>query len=81
MAEPLEKERLVYEANIGKWREDHLGEFVLIHDDVVVGFFATLDKAFKKGTQLFGTAPFFVKGIVTKDRTNVSFLGKSLRPA
>ena len=81
MAEPLERELLVYRANIENWREGHLGEFVLIHEDDVVGFFATLDRAFKKGTELFGTAPFFVKGIVAKDRTNISFLGKSIRSA
>ena len=81
MSEPLEKERLVFEANIEKWRMDHLGEFVLISENKVVGFFGSLDAAFKKGTELFGTAPFFVKGIVSKDQTNVSFLGKSLRSA
>lgn len=81
MSEPLQKEREIFDANIEKWRKTHLGKVVLIKEDAVIGFFDTLDAAFKKGTTLYGTDLFFIKTITSDDRTNISFLGKSLRSA
>ena len=81
MSQPLQKEREVFEANIEKWRKTHLGKVVLIKKESVIGFFDTLEEAFKKGTELYGTALFFIKTITSDDRTNISFLGKSLRSA
>ena len=77
----LEKERQVFEGQLDQWRKTHLGKYVLIKGYEVVGFFASLDAAFKEGTRLFGLAPFFIKQIVPKDKVNVSFFGKSLKSA
>ena len=77
-AEPLERERHVYESHIEEWRRAHLGKFVLIKDDEVLGFFDSLEGAFNEGTARFRLDPFFVKQIMPGETVNVSFFGKRL---
>jgi hypothetical protein len=77
-AEPLERERHVYESHLGEWRETHLGQFVLIKDDDVLGFFDSVEAAFNEGTARFRLEPFFVKQIPPLEGVNVSFFGKRL---
>ena len=79
--EPLERERRVYEAHLEEWRQSHLGKFVLIKDETVLGFFDSLDAAFNEGTARFRLEPFFVKQITPGEVVNVSFFGKRLQSA
>lgn len=71
----LDTERQVFERNLAAWRKSHLGEFVLIKNDAIVGFFPTLDEAFNSGVSRFGVEPFFVQQITPGDAVNVSFFG------
>lgn len=77
----LERETAIFQANLEKWQQSHVGEFVLIKGDEVVGFFPRLDEAFAEGTRRFGLENFFIKQIMPKDSVNVSLLGKYLRSA
>lgn len=72
----LRREGEVFQANIEEWRQTHLGQFVLIKGSEVLGFYGSLEKAFKAGTERFGLEPFFVKQIVPADSVNVSLLGQ-----
>ena len=81
MPEPLDHEATVFNQHVAEWRESHLGEVVLIKGDEVVGFYPSLDDAFKAGTARFGLEPFLVKRIVPTDSVNVSFYGKRLNVA
>ena len=76
--EPLSQERSIYEANVAEWRKTHLGEFVLIKDASVVGFYPALDVAFDEGTKRFQLEPFFVKQIHPSDVVNVSLFSPTL---
>ena len=76
--EPLDRERHVYESHLEEWRGTHLGKFVLIKDDDVLGFFDSLEAAFNEGTARFRLEPFFVKQIMPGEVVNVSFFGKQL---
>lgn len=77
----LERETAVFEANLDGWQHSHLGKFVLIKEDRVVGFFGSLGDAFTEGTRLFGLDSFFIKQIAPRDTVNVSLLGRYLRSA
>ena len=77
-AEPLERERHLYEAHLEEWRRTQMGKFVLSKDDKVVAFFDSLEGAFNEGTAQFRLEPFFVKQITPNDVVNVSFFGQRL---
>lgn len=79
--ETLNQEAEVFETYLAEWRQAHLGQFVLIKEREVIGFFGTLDEAFAAGTQRFGLRPFFVKQIVPGDAVGVSLFGQRLLSA
>lgn len=81
MDSKLEVEKNVFDSNIEEWRQAHLGEYVLIKDKKVIGFFKSLQEAFSKGTEFFGVSDFFIKQIIPKDAVNVSFYGRPLHSA
>lgn len=77
----LTQEAEVFERNLDEWRQTHLGQFVLIKGTDVIGFYESLEKAFKTGTEQFGLRPFFVKQIVPRDVVNVSMSGRRILAA
>ena len=74
----LETERRVYNDHVEEWRQSHLGEYVLVKGDRVIGFFPTLTEAFDRGTTQFGLDPFLVQEIAPEAHVNVSFYGARL---
>lgn len=74
----LEHERRKFEKHIEEWRQSHLGEFVLIKNDDVVGFFPSLEEAFTEGAKLFGMSDFFIEQIVPDHSVNISFVGQAI---
>jgi len=81
MDQPLDLEARVFDQHIGEWRKTHLGEFVLIKGDDVVGFYPSLEHAFRVGTGRFGLEPFSVRQIVPMDVVNVSLYGRRIHVA
>lgn len=76
--EPLSRELSVFEARLEEWRKDHLGAFVLIKGEDVIGFYGSLDEAFAEGTRRFGLEDFFIKQIAPSDSVNVTFFGHGI---
>ena len=61
----LAAELSCYEANKAQWVSSHPGEFVLIGDKSVVGFFPTFETAFEAGLTKFGVGvDFLIKQVV-----------------
>jgi hypothetical protein len=81
MSGQLERETQVFESHVEEWRRSHLGQFVLIRGDEVIGFYPSLEKAFAVGTGRFGLEPFLVRPIVPKDAVNISLFGRRLHTA
>lgn len=81
MADPLAHEGSVFAQNVEQWRKSHLGEFVVVKGDEIVGFYPSLEKAFTVGTGRFGLEPFLVRQIVPKDVVNVSLYGRRIHVA
>ena len=57
----LTEEFRVYDANIAEWVKTRSGQFVVIHEAEVLGFYPSYEKALSAGYERFGVAPFFVK--------------------
>jgi hypothetical protein len=76
MSEPLTTERRTFEVRLQEWRQEHVGEFVLIKGDEVVGFYGSLADAFAEGMRRYGLEDFFIDQIRPQDVTNVTFIGQ-----
>lgn len=65
----LDAEVELYEAKRWEWVREHDGEFVVIQDFTVLGFFESWEQAFKAGIKRFGgKRPFLVKEVLKQDR-------------
>jgi len=78
MSQPLEREAAVFAENVDEWRRTHLGRFVVIKGEDVVGFYPSLERAFAVGPERFGLEPFLVRSIEPRDVVNVSLFGRRL---
>ncbi len=58
----LEKEISTYKRLLPEWSE-HAGQYVLIKNEEVCGFFSSYDDAIIQGYQKFGLDPFLVKQV------------------
>lgn len=60
----LEKELTVFEQHKREWLQNHLGDFVVIANETVAGFYRDYESAFKAGLSKFGIrASFLVKQV------------------
>jgi len=57
---PFSTELKVFEQHREEWSRSHPGEYVVIQDDVVEGFFDTYAEAFKAGLKKFGVRRGFL---------------------
>lgn len=63
----LEREYEVFETNREKWLKKHAREFVVIHEDDVVGFFETQDEALQEAVSRFEPGEFLLQQILPKE--------------
>lgn len=64
----LSAELALYEAHRTEWCRSHPGEYVVIQDQTVAGFFATYADALKVGLEKFGVRrEFLVKQVWLND--------------
>lgn len=59
----LKNELSTFEKNKRNLIRNHLGEYVLIKDDEILGTYQSFNEAANKGIMKFGTNPFLVKKI------------------
>lgn len=81
MDQSLHHEAAVFANHIDEWRKAHLGQVVLVKGDDVIGFYPSLEQAFREGTLRFGLEPFLVRQIVPTDVVNVSLYGRRMHVA
>jgi hypothetical protein len=64
----LAEELSLYDSNKSQWLESHSGEFVLIGDTTLAGFFPSYEKAFEAGLKAFGIGrDFLIKQVVEQE--------------
>ncbi len=71
MARPLEKELRTLKRERERLEGEHLGKFVLIHKDEVVGTYDDFQTAAHEGLRRFGSNPFLIREI-GKDKVELS---------
>ena len=59
----LEKERQVFSDKHAELVSQHLGQFIVIKDDEIIGAFNTIDDALAEGARRFGLQPFLVRQV------------------
>ena len=59
----IEKEKMAYEAMQKDLETDHWGEWVLVHDQELIGLFDTFQKAAAVARRRFGRGPYLIKRI------------------
>ena len=75
----LKKENEIFNSSLEEWRKTHMGQFVLIKGEEVIGFYASLETAFAEGMKRYGLEDFFIEQIIPRETVNVSFVGQHLR--
>lgn len=59
----LEKERKFFDRKKAELIDDHLGKFVVIKENEMIGVFNTIEEAMSDGARRFGLSPFLVRQI------------------
>jgi len=60
----LQKELMVFEQHKGEWLQNHPGDFVVIADETIAGFYQDYESALKAGLSRFGIrATFLIKQV------------------
>ena len=59
----LTREIAAYERMRNELETDHLGKWVLVHDEVLVGVYATFEVAAGEAVQRFGRGPYLIREI------------------
>lgn len=66
----LEQEQIFFESQKAKLLQQHEGQFVLIKNQKIHGFFTTEQEAYEKGIELFGAQEMFIKQILKEEPKN-----------
>lgn len=59
----IEKEIIAYDLMREELEADHKGEWVLVHDQQLIGTYATFQEAAAVATRRFGRGPYLIKKI------------------
>ena len=59
----LTKEIAAYERMRNELETDYLGKWVLVHDEALVGVYATFEEAAAKAVQQFGRGPYLIREV------------------
>jgi hypothetical protein len=57
----LERELATFERNRSELEADHTGEWVVLHEDAVVGAFASFESAAEEAVRRFGRGPYLIR--------------------
>lgn len=78
MNNSLDKEFQTFRENLNDLSKEHLGKFVLIKGDEIIGIFEDEIDAIKKGVEKFEDSPFLVNEI-TDSGFKINFLPRLVR--
>lgn len=61
--ENLAKEIAFYESKKSELMDEHLGEWVLVHESDLIGTFASFELAAQEAVKRFGAGPYLIRQI------------------
>ena len=68
----LEKERKFYDEKLDELVSQHVGQFVLIKEEELIGVYNKIEEALAEGARRFGMQPFLVRQISKTSETEVN---------
>jgi hypothetical protein len=71
MTNILEKEINTFEKIKPQLLKHHMGKFVVIHDDQLVGAYDNFNKAAEEALQKFGKGPYLIRQVVDNDSIKI----------
>ncbi|HBR58317.1 MAG TPA: hypothetical protein DEA22_12765 [Blastocatellia bacterium] len=74
----LDRERKLFEKKKSELTAKHLGKFVLIKGDKLIGLFNTVEEALSEGARQFGLVPFLVRQVSMEGEGDISIPALSL---
>lgn len=67
---PLESDYQFFESELPELLKEHRGQFVLIKDKALHGFFPSMEDALKEGYKKFGNNEFLIQEVTDEKRVN-----------
>lgn len=74
----LEKERKFFDRKKAELIDEHLGKFVLIKENELVGVFNTIEETLSEGARRFGLSPFLVRQVNNSVENEINIPALSL---
>ncbi|HXL79644.1 MAG TPA: DUF5678 domain-containing protein [Pyrinomonadaceae bacterium] len=68
----LDKERQYFADHLAELLSQHLGQFVVVKDDELIGAFNTIEEALAEGARRFGLKPFLVRQVSAADEKEIN---------
>jgi len=59
-----------FESQLPRLLKEHRGQFVLIKDKAIQGYYASVEQALKEGYEKFGNTDFLIQEITDEKRVN-----------
>ncbi len=63
MAKTLKREIATYKKNQERLESEHLGEFILIVGEEIIGMYQSFEDASAEGIRLYGQGPYLIRQI------------------
>lgn len=63
MAKTLKREIATYKKNQERLESEHLGEFILIVGEEIIGLYQSFEDASAEGIRLYGQGPYLIRQI------------------
>jgi len=68
----LVRERQYFSEHLAELIAQHLGKFVVIRDDELIGTFNTIEDALAEGARRFGLTPFLVRQVTNAEEKEIN---------
>ena len=68
----LDKERQYFADHLAELLSQHLGQFVVVKDDELIGAFNTIEEALAEGARRFGLKPFLVRQVSAANEKEIN---------
>jgi hypothetical protein len=66
----LESDYKFFESKLSELLKEHRGQFVIVKDNALHGFFPAMEDALKEGYKKFGNAEFLIQEVTDEKRIN-----------
>ncbi|HEY7270840.1 MAG TPA: hypothetical protein VH951_13530 [Dehalococcoidia bacterium] len=70
---PLREEEDFFETHRAEWLKEHRGQLALVKGRMLLGFYPTVDAAFREGLEKIGYQDMLIKDVLEEDPSSFIF--------